>query len=229
MKNPYESDSVLNEDIHKLNSIYSILSPVQRLQLFYNQFKAFQILVSSSFGTTAPLLLHMISKISPHQEVVFIDTGFHFPETLAYKNLLAEKFNLNIRNIRPSAEVSAYTQEHKLWENNPEECTRLNKIEPFERIKKNYDFWISGVMACQTPHRAELSIFERKGNIIKFHPLIDFTEAQKNEYFHQHQLPIHPMEPKGYESIGCIHCTVKGKNREGRFFENEKKECGLHL
>ncbi|HET7360591.1 MAG TPA: phosphoadenosine phosphosulfate reductase family protein, partial [Salinimicrobium sp.] len=92
-----------------------------------------------------------------------------------------------------------------------------------------YTLWVSGLMEWQSDHRATLNIFEKRGEIVKFYPLLDVSKAERDEYIEKHQLPFHPLVAKGYSSIGCTHCTVPGEDRSGRWNNNPKTECGLHL
>jgi phosphoadenosine phosphosulfate reductase len=88
---------------------------------------------------------------------------------------------------------------------------------------------VSGLMEWQSDHRASLDIFENRGEILKFYPLLDVTKEERDEFIAKHKLPFHPLVKKGYQSIGCSHCTVAGEERNGRWNNNPKTECGLHL
>lgn len=222
-------ESIEEPDLVRFNIDYKSLLPLERIQKFYKEFNQQKILLSSSFGTTSALLLEHIFEVNPNQEIIFIDTGFHFPETLNYRDYLTDLYQLKVKNIRPEQKKIEFIKHNRLWENNPELYTHLNKIEPFDNVKKSYDIWISGVMSWQTPHRSEMRLFEKKGDILAFHPFIDITEHQKDEYFTALHLPFHPLQARGYDSVGCVHSTFPGEGRAGRTDLNEKKECGLHL
>jgi len=184
---------------------------------------------SSSFGTNSAVLLHYIANFKPDQKIYFIDTGNHFLETLLYRDKMTNELSLNIEIISACPEVHAITQFHHLWKSNPELCCHLKKVRPLSKIKESYDIWISGLMEWQSSHRAGLDIFENRNGIVKFHPLLDMTEKECISYMNEHHLPIHPMVPLGYDSIGCTHCTKPGNNRMGRWKGHEKTECGMHL
>jgi phosphoadenosine phosphosulfate reductase len=96
-------------------------------------------------------------------------------------------------------------------------------------VKKKYKIWISGLMQWQSDHRASLDIFEERGDILKFYPLLDISKKERDDFISKHQLPFHPLVAKGYPSIGCKHCTLPGEDRDGRWNNNPKTECGLHL
>ena len=98
-----------------------------------------------------------------------------------------------------------------------------------DRLKEGKKVWISGLLGYQNKHRKELPIFEQKSDILKFYPIIDVSEQEVKNYYETNQIPFHPLQAQGYESIGCAQCTVKGKGREGRWTNTSKTECGLHL
>ena len=212
-----------------LGELFEGYSTVNRLQRLYEIFTPDEVLVTSSFGTNAAYLLHLISRINPDQEVHFIDTGFHFKETLEYKKELIKWLNLKIVEIHPEAEDHQNAVKTKLWETNPDHCCHLNKIKPLGKIKNNFKVWISGLIKSQTEFRSSLRLFEDKNEIIKYHPLYDLEYSEIEKYIRYFNIPPHPMVGKGYESIGCTHCTAKGKGRNGRWNGKSKTECGLHI
>ena len=214
-------------DLGHLNNKYQPLSPEDRIREIYNDFD--RILLTSSFGTTAVFQLHLFYKQQIQQPVHFIDTTYHFSETLFYKDQLKQLFNLKIIDIIPDPDWNKLSHEAELWKIDPDQCCSINKVNPFERIKGGYDLWISGLMRWQSNHREKLNIFERKKGIIKFYPILDVSEQEALDYIEKYHLPMHPLKPLGYESIGCKHCTLKGKKRKGRWAQTIKTECGLHL
>lgn len=214
-------------NIEELNDKYRKLSPHERVQQLYNDFN--KVLVTSSFGTTSVLLLHIISEVRPGQEVFFLDTTYHFRETIEYKEKLRQLLGLKITELRPGEWRNKFTTSDQTWSKDPDLCCSVNKVEPLEAIKGNYEVWVSGLMASQNDHRKQLDVFEQKNDIIKFYPLIDAQEVEVNEYLEKHKLPHHPLRNEGFSSIGCVHCTARGKGREGRWVNKSKTECGLHL
>ncbi len=214
--------------VELLNDVFTPLAAEDRIRLLYRYFKQDEVLFTSSFGVTSVLMLHLIHRLRPSQPVHFIDTTYHFPETLAYRDELARRWNLTVIDVRPRPEENALTREEQWWAEHPRMCCTINKVAPLEPIKAAHKVWISGLMAYQTPFRSRLQIFEKQGDIIKFHPLIDFTEEQVGRYRETYDLPKHPLEDKGYGSVGCTHCTVRGAGREGRWQKSGKTECGLH-
>ncbi len=214
-------------ELTELNERYLALSPQQRIEELYKDFS--EMLYTSSFGTTAVYLIHLFNQVKPEQKIHFLDTTFHFPETLEYKKKLTELLNLKVVDLRGEEWRNQFTREDETWKKDPDLCCSVNKVEPVEKIKSQYQVWVSGLMRTQSEHRSKLRIFEKRNGIIKFYPIIDVTEDEAQDYIKQNDLPVHPLKEKGYSSIGCMHCTTKGKAREGRWIDKSKTECGLHL
>jgi phosphoadenosine phosphosulfate reductase len=215
--------------IAALNEKYRLLNFAERIERLYRDFDPGKVMVTSSFAATSAYFLHIISRIRPQQTVFFIDTGYHFPETLIYKDYLIKLYGLLVKDVRPEEWKHDFTAREETYISDPDFCCSINKVEPLEEIKKNYQVWVSSLMHWQTAHRAGLDIFEDRGGIIKFYPMIDVDKHERDAYIREHQLPFHPLVAKGYSSIGCSHCTVPGDDRAGRWVDTAKKECGLHL
>ncbi|MEN7548433.1 phosphoadenylyl-sulfate reductase [Rapidithrix thailandica] len=213
-------------DLDALNEKYLKLTPQQRIAELYNDFD--KVLLTSSFGTTSALLLHMFYSQGVKEKVHFIDTTYHFKETLKYRDSLRELMGLQIEDVKPERWKNELTYKSELWRKDQNLCCSINKVEPLETIKKDFQVWVSGLMGWQNDHRQSLKVFEEKNGIIKFYPLIDLEEKEAESYFETHDLPVHPLKPLGYESIGCKHCTIKGAKRQGRWADSRKTECGLH-
>lgn len=217
------------EFIHSLNNKYKPLSYNERIQEVYKDFDQSEIMLTSSFAATSALLLKFVSDVNTKQKIYFIDTSYHFKETLKYKQDLTNRFNLNVSSISGLDEHQKFTTKDEMWKKNPDLCCSINKIQPLNIIKQYYNVWISGLMEWQSDHRASLDIFELRGEILKFYPLLDMTKDERDDLIKTHDLPFHPMVAKGFQSIGCKHCTVPGNDRDGRWNNNPKTECGLHL
>lgn len=218
-----------NVNIKFLTEKYRLLSPMERIEQFYRDFRQEDILVTSSFGTSSAILLHHVAQVKPNQNIHYIDTTYLFRETHDYKDQLSELLQLNITTITPEKWKNDFTKKDKTYENDPDLCCSVNKVEPLNEVKKDYKIWVSGLMAFQTPFRKSLEIFEKDGDIIKFYPLVDVQPYFARGYFNKYNLPKHPLLEKGYASVGCHHCTAKGENRSGRWTNvKEKTECGLH-
>ena len=214
----------------KLQAINQSLSSAHidaRIAHILNKYKS-KALVTTSFGTTSVLLLHMMSRIKPDFPIHFVDTGFLFPETHVYKDELIRRFGLNIITHQASFELNQKSRHSELWKSDPDLCCTYNKIQPVESILDNYQVWISGLIGYQNSFRTGLDILQERKGMFRFYPLIDWTESQVNEYIDFFELPRHPLEGMGFSSVGCTHCTSKGENRDGRWSGTDKTECGLH-
>ncbi len=217
------------KEIKKLNNKYNPLTVTQRIEELYKDFDVQEVMLTSSFAATSAFLLRVFSMINPQQKIFFINTGYHFPETLQYKIQLTDLYKLNVEDISADKIEHEFTDSDKTWEKDPNLCCSINKVIPLNNIKERYTVWVSGLMEWQSDHRATLDIFEERGGILKFYPLLDVTVEEREKYIKENNLPFHPLIEKGYFSIGCKHCTVPGKGREGRWNNNPKTECGLHL
>jgi len=215
-------------DVEDLNKRYSSHSFKERIQLLYEEFPLNDILFTSSFGTRSAFLIHIIQDINPDQTIKFIDTTYHFPETLAYKDELVERYDVTVEHIYPDPIQNKLTTEESWWIDHPNMCCTVNKIAPLDSVVGKYKIWISGLMQFQTSHRSRLRVWEENGDIVKFHPIIDLEEAEFLYHKGLYKLPPHPLEAHGYQSIGCKHCTRPGQKRAGRWTSKGKTECGLH-
>ncbi|WP_420426410.1 phosphoadenylyl-sulfate reductase [Algiphilus sp.] len=215
--------------IAQLNADYAPLDFKQRLHRLYEDFSPSRVLVTSSFAATSAYFLHIIHSVRPEQPIAFIDTGYHFPETIAYRDYLTELFGLSVFSLRAEEWKHQFTREDKTYQRDPDFCCAVNKVEPLEAAKPGYDVWVSSLMRWQTDHRADMEIFEWRRGILKFNPMIDVSREARDAYIREHDLPFHPLVKEGYSSIGCVHCTVKGDGRAGRWQGKPKTECGLHL
>lgn len=214
--------------IDLLNEIFTPQTYKERLKMLYKYFDPEEVLYTCSFGTKSVFLLSLLKEVNPKQKIHFIDTTYHFPETLAYKKQLQDLLDLDIVDVKPAKEENKLTRDEEWWIEHPKMCCTINKIAPLEPIKARHKIWISGLMAYQTPFRSHLRVFEKQGDIIKFHPIVDINEGEFLFHLDKHQLPRHPLERHGYGSIGCTHCTKKGEGREGRWKGSDRTECGLH-
>lgn len=215
--------------IGKLNEEYKNLTVNQRIKKLYEDFEADDIMLTSSFAATSALLLREFSLVNRDQIIYFIDTGYHFEETLKYKTLLSDIYGLNVFSIQADEYEHNFTTEDETWRKNPEFCCSINKVQPLDKIKEQYSVWVSGLMEWQSDHRATLNIFEERNGILKFYPLLDISKEDRENYIRENNLPFHPLVDQGYHSIGCKHCTVPGEDRSGRWNNHPKTECGLHL
>lgn len=230
LQRPFLTSEKLDlEQLAALNKRYQPLSLEDRLRQIFIDFPADKIMLTSSFAATSAMLLYLYSRAAPRAIVHFIDTGYHFPETLAYKQQLAKQFGLEVVDVRAEEWKHAYTLQDETWKKDPNFCCSINKVEPLEAIKENFWIWISGLMRWQTDHRSSLNIFEKRNGIVKFYPLLDVSRETRDAFIKEHNLLFHPLVAQGYNSIGCRHCTMPGNDRSGRWNNHPKTECGLHL
>lgn len=228
--NTLDTKRILSEEeIEKLNKKYKPLTIHERIAEIYKDFEQAEIMLTSSFAATSAFLLKLVSDVNNTQEVFFIDTGYHFEETLKYKDKLTKLYGLPVKSLRAPKEEHDFTTRDQTWKKNPDFCCSINKVQPLNVVKQEYTVWISGLMEWQSDHRASLDVFEMRGDILKFYPLLDVSKEERDAFIEAHQLPFHPLVAQGYSSIGCSHCTIPGQDRSGRWNNNPKTECGLHL
>jgi phosphoadenosine phosphosulfate reductase len=185
-----------------------------------------RIALVSSFGADSAVLLHLVAKHRPDIDVLFIDTGKHFRETLDYAHALRESLGLTaVRFIGPDADLIA--------QEDPDLCCMLRKTFPLQDALGGYDSWLTGRKRFQGATRAALPFFERDGEQVKINPLALWSAKDVLDYAREHDLPKHPLVSKGYLSIGCAPCTRAVKpgedSRAGRWSGLNKVECGIHL
>ena len=197
-----------------------------------------RLVATTSFGIQAAVMLHLIHEHAPKIPVVFIDTGFLFPETYRYaEELIGTPGKLDLRIYQPT--VSAARMQAlwgNLWEGGKEDADRyamLTKIEPMNRALREIgaDVWLSGLRRSQSQTRADRPFVERQKKTLKAYPILDWADAQVDLYFHQHDLPRHPLAAQGYVTMGDWHSTRPAAegDAESTRFNGEKYECGLHL
>ena len=192
------------------------------------------ITLSSSFGADSAVLLHMVSQIKPNLPVIFLDTDRHFFQTIQYRDELVAKLGLtNLVNLKADpAEAAVEDDKNTLWRTQPNQCCDLRKVRPLNRFMEGYGAWISGRKRHQSATRTSLPIVEFDGKHFKINPLANWTSADVEAYFVNHDLPAHPLVDQGFPSIGCFTCTkpvAAGEDaRSGRWAGTEKVECGIH-
>lgn len=192
------------------------------------------IIASSSFQTQSMPLLHLLSVHAPEVPVYFLDTGFHFSETLRFRDVVARELGLDVRSTHSTVPLSGQRTSTGmfLWSENTERCCEVNKTLPMEPVLAGADVWITGVRRDQSSVRASFD-FEAPGphGVTRLHPMIEWTRSDIWSYVAEHDLPRHPLELLGYDSIGCQPCTARpslGDERGGRWDGQNKTECGLH-
>lgn len=183
---------------------------------------------TSSFQTQSVPLLHVLQKLQPGIAIAFLDTGFHFPETIEFRDRIVEQLDLNLVVVSGHATE----QDNPLYIRSENECCNQNKVEPLHELLDDYDVWMSGVRADQTDVRKRMApIMAGPRGTLRYHPILDWTEQDIQRYRTAHDLPAHPLDAQGYRSIGCSPCTTipNDGDRSGRWANTTKTECGLHL
>ena len=195
-----------------------------------------RIALVSSFGTESAVLLHLVAGLDPAAPVVFLDTGKLFPETLAYRDALVERLGLrDVRAVGPSAATLAVADPAgTLWESDPDVCCWHRKVEPLDEALADFPAWITGRKRFQGGMRGALPLIEREPDgRVKVNPLVSWSADDLRRYMDEHALPRHPLEARGFRSIGCVPCTratAPGEDpRAGRWAGRGKSECGIHL
>lgn len=196
------------------------------------------LVLSSSFGADSAVMLHLATRVLPSVRVIFVDTGYLFPETYRFAEELRDLLGFELHVVAPA--VTAARQEAlygKLWEQGDEGVRRyleLNKVEPMQRALRELGAraWLAGLRAHQTEHRKNLDRVVLQDGYVKVHPILHWTRSDIDGYLSRHDLPVHPLVAQGYRSIGDWHSTIpvlEGEDeRSGRLL-GMKKECGLHL
>jgi phosphoadenosine phosphosulfate reductase len=194
-----------------------------------------RLLFTSSFGAGSGVLLHLWSRVAAHLPVVFIDTGFLFDETLAYRDQLARDLGLRIEVVRPAVARDDFLWQHgaDVMARDPDFCCAHNKIDPLKPYTARALGWVSGLRRDQSRTREDVPILlPTEEGPVKVHPLATMTSAEVHAYMERHGIPEHPLKAKRYLSIGCWPCTLpvaEGEDeRSGRWAGKGKTECGLH-
>lgn len=184
------------------------------------------LVVAASFQDC--VLVDLVHKTDPGAEFVFLDTGFHFPETLAFVDEVTERYGLNLTVLRPAIppdESPCGTPR----------CCELRKVEPLNALLREKSAWITGLKRVDTPERTNAPVvaWDALRELVKVNPLARWTDGDIDAYIAEHHLPRHPLNAKGYVSIGCAPTTrpvATGEDpRAGRWPDSDKTECGLHL
>jgi len=183
-----------------------------------------------SFGGAGVVLAHMLSRIDKSVPIYFLDTGFHFPQTLEFKERFTAQYGLNVIDLKPA------TDPGPLYQTDPDRCCWIRKVEPLQRTLPGYDAWVSAVRADQSKTRAGIDMLEfheADGHaVVKVYPLATWTKDTVWEYIRAQQIPYHPLHDAGFTSIGCWPCTRATRpgedERAGRWSGMGKTECGLH-
>ena len=221
-------------DADALNARFEGVDTRDMLRQLFAEDTLGRVAVVSSFGTESAVLLDLVAEADPTIPVIFVDTLKMFPETLAYRQTLIERFGLqNASVVEPDPHVLGTKDENGLrWSYDPDGCCAIRKVEPLARAKAGLDSWISGRKAFQSQTRQNIPRFEVEDGRLKLNPLGDWIKADLEAHFENRDLPRHPLEAVGFLSVGCAPCTSPVKPgedpRAGRWRGWDKTECGIH-
>lgn len=174
------------------------------------------------------VIIDMAVKIDPDVEVLFLDTGFHFAETLAFVEEVRQRYDLNLQIRRPLPEADCFGC-------GTDRCCELRKVQPLNAALADKRAWISGLKRVDTDHRADAPVvmWDERRQLVKINPLATWSDADVENYIADRSLPVHPLVERGYLSIGCAPTTRPvsdgGNRRAGRWWGETKTECGLHI
>jgi phosphoadenosine phosphosulfate reductase len=193
-----------------------------------------RLAVVSSFGTESAALLKVMADVDAAIPVIFLDTGWLFEETLAYRDTLIARLGLrDVRSIRPLKQaLSNEDSNGELWFSDPDACCRIRKVKPLARALAPFDAWINGRKRFQGGARAAIAVVEHDGVRLKFNPFANVSREQITAIYAGAKLPPHPLAAMGYLSVGCMPCTSRTSPdedaRAGRWRGRPKTECGIH-
>jgi phosphoadenosine phosphosulfate reductase len=184
--------------------------------------------LSLAASMTDAVLIDLAVRVEPSIEVVFIDTGYHFPETLETVETVRRRYGLNLRML------TVAPQEPELWKIDPENCCSAVKVGQLDRALFGKEAWMSGLRRSESPSRAATPILQRDyRGLLKVNPIANWSDLDVNGYIKDHDVPVNPLLDQGYPSIGCMPCTLPVEDgahaRSGRWSGSDKTECGLHL
>jgi phosphoadenosine phosphosulfate reductase len=190
--------------------------------------------VTSSFADA--VLTHLASRVVPGIEVIFLDTGLHFPETLRVRDQVTRSIPVTVRSIRPTLTVGQQDGEYgpRLFSRDPDSCCAMRKVEPLQKALADYDAWAAGLRRDESPTRARTPVvhYEYAREKVKVNPLAAWTQSDVDDYIARYQVPVNQLLNQGYGSVGCWPCTrrtLPGEDvRAGRWAMFDKTECGLH-
>lgn len=183
------------------------------------------------------LMIDLVSKVRPGIDVIFLDTGYHFAETIGTRDAAAQVYDINLINVTPQRSVAEQDRDlgPRLHDRNPEICCHQRKVEPLQRALEPYDAWISGLRRDEATTRRDVGVvqWDRRRKMVKVNPIARWTQEDVDSYMAQNGVLVNPLQYDGYPSIGCAPCTqpvAPGEDpRSGRWAGSAKTECGIHL
>jgi phosphoadenosine phosphosulfate reductase len=183
------------------------------------------------------VLIDLAAKVRPGVDILFLDTGYHFAETIGTRDAVEAVYDVNVVNVTPEHSVAEQDQllGKDLFASNPTECCRLRKVTPLRTALQGYSAWVTGIRRVEAPTRANAPLisFDEAFKLVKINPLAAWTDDDINAYIEANGVLVNPLIEEGYPSIGCAPCTAKplegADPRSGRWQGLSKTECGLHV
>lgn len=215
----------------------SITRSVEQIRAQFQRYRAAgkRMFATSSFQTHSLPLLHILSDWDRSVPIYFINTGYHFAETLAFRDKVVANLGMRLVDLHPMTPKNLQRDAGGLlyYASDPDQCCFMNKVQPLQTVLAQMDVWINGIRAEQNANRGGMSLEEQTPQgAVRYHPMLSWTDRMIFRYIHLHDLPAHPLDAAGYASVGCEPCTRRvdgGNSRDGRWFGLKKTECGLHV
>jgi phosphoadenosine phosphosulfate reductase len=227
-----------DEEIAAANVELTTASPPDILRWAVRHFRP-RLLLATAFGAEGCCIIHMLAEIDPATPVINLETGYQFPETLALRERIKDRYGIAVEYVRPEVTVADYEAEHggPLHVHRPDQCCHDRKILPLRRALERLRprAWVSAIRKDQTADRAVAGVVEwdAKFGLVKVNPLLNWTKNEVWKFITAHDVPYNPLHDQGYPSIGCWPCTRAVQpgedDRAGRWAGKVKKECGLHV
>jgi phosphoadenosine phosphosulfate reductase len=227
-----------DQGIMAANDLLGSASPQEILRWAVKRFHP-RLLMATAFGAEGCCLIDMLSRIEPGVTFINLETGYQFPETLALRERIKDKYGIEVEYIRPEMTVAEYEKEHggPLYEHRPDQCCHDRKIRPLHEALARHNplAWISAIRKDQTTDRGVAGVvqWDKKFQIVKVNPLLNWTKKEVWGYIVKNEVPYNELHDRDYPSIGCWPCTravLPGEDdRSGRWAGKAKKECGLHV
>lgn len=222
------------DDLPALNRQLEAATPQAILRWAWETF-APDLALTSSFQTQSVPLLHMLWQTTPQMRVFFLDTGFHFKETLDFRDQLTRAWGLQLINLRPQLTPAEFVEKYgELYRDNPRLCCEINKVRPWREAILGLKAWVTGIRRDQTLVRRRTPVIAQEASgVYKICPMAAWPGEAVERYAQEHALPPHPLQAQGYRSLGCEPCTLPVSpaedERAGRWAGQGQTECGLHL
>ena len=228
------ADAAIPHSAQTLDRALRDAAPAQIIEAALKRVGRENLALVSSFGTESAALLKVMADVDPAIPVIFLDTGWLFAETLAYRDTLIASLGLrDVRSIQPEeATLAQQDPDRELWFSDPDGCCRIRKVEPLARALKPFSAWINGRKRFQGGARAEIPVVEDDGAKLKFNPFANVSREDIEAIYELAKLPPHPLVASGYFSVGCMPCSSRTAPdedaRAGRWRGRQKTECGIH-